>query len=34
MQDISELRKSGEWHEHDPAEPESGNWSIPVEDKA
>ena len=34
MRKISELRKSGEWHEGDPAEPESGEWTIPVEDKA
>jgi voltage-gated potassium channel len=34
MRTISDLRKSGEWHENDPAEPESGSWTIPVEDKA
>ncbi len=34
MRKISELRKIGEWHEGDPAEPETGEWTIPVEDKA
>ena len=34
MRKISELRKTGEWHEHDPAEPETGEWTIPMEDRA
>ncbi len=34
MKKISELRKTGDWHEFDPAEPETGEWTIPVEDRA
>ncbi len=33
MKKISELRKTGEWKEGDPADPESSEWTIPVEDK-
>ena len=34
MTTISELRKTGDWKERDPADPETGEWTIPVEDKA
>ena len=34
LRTISDQRKPGEWHETDPAEPETGSWTIPVEDKA
>lgn len=34
MRKISRLRKTGEWEEHDPAEPETGEWTIPDEDRA
>ena len=30
MKEISELRKTGEWDEQDPAEPEGGEWTIPA----